>query len=246
MLRSIWTSLVTVVATLFFGLLATFGCLIFRNGNIAIVLGGIWSRIILRAAGIRIRYIDLENRDRKLPCVFIANHQSMVDIIALLPALPRGTRFVAKESLFRIPVLGWAIAAGGFVPIDRSNINKAMRSLEKAGSRIRAGNSVILFPEGTRSRDGLLRPFKKGAFHMALKAGVPIVPVTIQGSFQRLRPNSLRITPGEVVVHFGEPLDISAYDDNSVNELKIELHRRITTTLEGLENRSAPDEGTAG
>ncbi len=246
MVRSIWTILVAVAATVFFGLSSTVACLIVRNGNIAIVLGGMWSRVILRAAGIRVRYLGLENRDRQLPCVFIANHQSMVDIWALLPVLPRGTRFVAKESLFHIPVLGWAIGAAGFIPIDRSNINKAMKSLEKAVSRIRAGNSVILFPEGTRSKDGLLRSFKKGAFHLALKARVPIVPVTIQGSFQRLKPDSLRITPGVVVMQFGEPLDTVSYTENSVNELKDELHRRIESTLEELENRSSQGEGATG
>ena len=246
MLRSIWTILVTVAATLFFGSAAIVGCLILRKGNSGVIMGGMWSRIILRAAGIRILYEGLDNRALDHSCVYIANHQSMVDIWALLPVLPRETRFVAKESLFRIPVLGWAIRAAGFIPIDRSNISKAMRSLEKAGAKIRAGNSVILFPEGTRSEDGNLRPFKKGAFHMALKARVPICPVTIQGSFQRLQPSTLRITPGEVVVHFGEALDTVGYTENSVNELKDELHRRIKSTLEELEIRSATEKEAAG
>lgn len=234
MVRSIWTILVAVAATVFFGLPATIGCLVFRNGNATTVLGGMWSRVILRAAGIRIRYLGLENRDLQLPCVFIANHQSMVDIWALLPVLPRGTRFVAKESLFRIPVLGWAIRAAGFVPIDRSNLGKAMKSLEKAGARIRAGSSVILFPEGTRSRDGQLRPFKKGAFHLALQARVPVVPVTIQGSFSRLRPSTLWITPGTVTVHFGDLIDTSEYSENQVADLRDRLQNGIAAALHRL------------
>ena len=238
MVRSIWTSLVAVAATLFFGSLAIVGCLILRKDNSGIVLGGMWSRFILRAAGIRIRYIGLQNRALNHSCVYIANHQSMVDIWTLLPVLPRKTRFVAKESLFRIPVLGWAIRAAGFIPIDRSNIGKAMKSLEKAGAKIRAGNSVILFPEGTRSKDGRLRPFKKGAFHMALKARVPIVPVTISGSFDRLRPNSLWITPGEVMAHFGDPIDTSAFTENMVAELRDHLQARIAETLDDLGDES--------
>ncbi len=234
MVRSIWTILVALSATVIFGLPTTVGCLIFRNSNITTVLGGMWSRTILRAAGIRIQYSGLENRDRRLPCIFIANHQSIVDIWALLPVLPPGTRFVAKKSLFRIPVLGWAIAAAGFVPIDRSNLNKAMRSLDKAGAKIREGNPVILFPEGTRSKDGRLRPFKKGAFHLALKAGVPIVPVTIQGSFDKLRPNSLRIRPGLVQVHFGETIDTAVYDENQIGELKDLLERIIADQVRTL------------
>ena len=234
MVRSIWTILVAVAATLFFGSLAIIGCLILRKGNIGVVLGGMWSRIILRAAGIRIQYVGLENRAQNHSCVYIANHQSMVDIWALLPALPKMTRFVAKESLFRIPVLGWAIRAAGFIPIDRSNISKAMRSLEKAGAKIRAGHSVILFPEGTRSMDGRLRPFKKGAFHMALRARVPIVPVTIQGSFSRLRPGTLWITPGEVTVHFGDPIETAGFSDSRVADLRDQLQDLISTTLNHL------------
>ena len=219
-----------------FGLLTTVGCLIFRNGNTTTVLGSMWARTILRTAGIRVRYSGLENRDRQLPCIFIANHQSMVDVWVLLPVLPPGIRFVAKKSLFHIPVLGWAIAAAGFVPIDRSNLNKAMRSLEKAGARIREGNPVLLFPEGTRSRDGRLRPFKKGAFHLALKAQVPIVPVTIQGSFERLRPNSIRITSGEVAVHFDEPVDTSRFSESTVTDLRQALQEIIANNLERLKN----------
>ncbi len=242
MVRNIWTILVALAATVIFGLATTVGCLIFRNGNITTVLGSMWARTILQAAGIRIRYSGLDNRARHLPCIFIANHQSMVDIWALLPALPSGTRFVAKKSLFRIPVLGWAIAAAGFVPIDRSNLSKAVKSLEQAGARIREGNPVILFPEGTRSKDGRLRPFKKGAFHLALKAQVPIVPVTIQGSFDKLHPNSLRIRPGLVQVRFGEPLQVAGMTEADIGPLRHRTEKVISDTLEELQepDRSRP------
>lgn len=242
MLRSIWTILVTVAATLFFGSAAIVGCLILRKGNSGVIMGGMWSRIILRAAGIRILYEGLDNRALDHSCVYIANHQSMVDIWALLPAVPKSTRFVAKESLFHIPILGWAIRAAGFIPIDRSNISKAMKSLEKAGAKIRAGNSVILFPEGTRSMDGSLRPFKKGAFHMALKAQVPIVPVTIQGSFSRLRPSTLWITPGEVTVHFGDPIETAGFSDSRVSDLRDQLHDLISTTLNHLRKEAGGED----
>jgi 1-acyl-sn-glycerol-3-phosphate acyltransferase len=231
MIRGISTLFVAFLATGFFGIPATIGCMLFRKANATNVLGGAWSRVILRTAGIRIHYSGHEDLVRQTPAIFISNHQSAVDILALLPILPTGTRFVAKESLFRIPALGWAIRAAGFIPIDRSRLGKAMRSLDRAAATIQSGDSVILFPEGTRSEDGRLRPFKKGAFHLALRAQVPIVPIGIRGSFERLQPKSLITVAGDVYVRFCDPIPFDEYRNVQVDELKSRLEGVISQAL---------------
>jgi 1-acyl-sn-glycerol-3-phosphate acyltransferase len=123
----------------------------------------------------------------------------------------RTTRFVSKKSIFWIPVLGQAMAVAGFIPIDRSDRTRAIRSLGRASARIRAGASVILFPEGTRSRDGKLGRFKRGAFHLAIDAGVPVVPVAISGTGKVVRPRSIVVRPGPVSVTFSPAIETQAY-----------------------------------
>src|SRR6185436_10580396 len=121
------------------------------------------------------------------------------------PVLPVTTRFVSKRTIFWIPVLGQAMALAGFIPIDRKDRASAIRSLGRATDTIRGGASVILFPEGTRSRDGRLAPFKRGAFHLALQAGVPVVPVSISGTYSVVRPRSIVVHAGPVHVTFAPP-----------------------------------------
>ena len=209
MLRALFTLLVLIVATLACGLPAMLVSLLRPNSDASMRAGRLWSRALLWAVGARVTYVGLEHLGSHLPCIFIANHQSNVDIWALVRVLPDPTRFVAKQSLFRIPVLGWAMAAGGFISIDRADRQRAIGSLRIAAERIRSGRPVVLFAEGTRSRDGSLRPFKKGPFHLALEARVPLVPVAISGSWEVLRPGTLRIRPGPVRVEFLPPLEVT-------------------------------------
>jgi 1-acyl-sn-glycerol-3-phosphate acyltransferase len=125
--------------------------------------------------------------------------------------LPVTTRFVSKRTVFWIPVLGQAMALAGFIAIDRQDRASAIRSLGRAAETIRRGASVILFPEGTRSRDGRLSRFKRGAFHLALDAGVPVVPVAISGTYEVIRPRSIIVRPGPVHVTFAPPIDVADY-----------------------------------
>jgi 1-acyl-sn-glycerol-3-phosphate acyltransferase len=217
MLRGIYATCVLSVATLVLGIPAIAVSLVRRGSDATMRFGKLWSRIMLSAVGARVTYRGLENCNAHQPCIYIANHQSNVDIWALIRALPPPTRFVAKESIFRIPVLGWAMAAAGFVPIDRSNRSRAVRSLKVAAEKVRSGRSVVLFPEGTRSTTGSLLPFKKGPFHLALQAGVPVVPIAISGSGSILPRRSLRVTPGPVKVSFLPAIEVSEFmpDDYS-------------------------------
>lgn len=140
------------------------------------------------------------------PFIYVMNHQSMVDIMAAFVAIPRNFRFIAKKSLKPIPFLGWYMSATGMVFIDRKNRQAAVRSLDEACQSIRGGISILVYPEGTRSRDGAILPFKKGPFVMAIQAGVPIVPVAVEGSRKILGPDSARLFPATVDFKIGEPI----------------------------------------
>jgi 1-acyl-sn-glycerol-3-phosphate acyltransferase len=233
MLRGIWAACVLVVASALLALPATIVTLLSPRGSNAVIRAGkIWSRIMLATVGARVTYHDPERAHERAPCVFIANHQSMIDIWVMFAVIPLSTRFVAKHELFRIPVFGWALSSCGCIAIDRSNRREALRSLRAAADQIRAGRSVVLYPEGSRSRDGRLRPFKKGAFHLALQAGVPIVPVVITGSNDVMPPRSRRVRPGPVDVHLEPPVDVRPFQPSDYAGLLAEVHATFARRFE--------------
>ncbi|HKQ59915.1 MAG TPA: lysophospholipid acyltransferase family protein, partial [Candidatus Polarisedimenticolaceae bacterium] len=229
MLHSLWACAVIGFATLLYGTPAFLGSLLRPGSNITPRLGRRWSRMIVRALGAEIDYVGRERLDPARACLYVANHQSMVDIWALLMVLPESTRFVAKESLFRVPVLGWALRASGFVPVDRTNRTRALRSLELAATRVRSGLSLVLFPEGTRSPDGRLGSFKKGPFHLALDTGVPIVPVAISGSWHVMPPRTLRFRRGRVRVRFLPAVDPRATSAGDAAALRDHVRNAIAS-----------------
>ncbi len=165
-----------------------------------------WARTVFAILGIRVKTSGLDKVPTDTPVIFACNHASQMDILALYIALPVEFRFVVKEELFRIPVLGWAMLAAGYVPINRSGGKAAVRSLQKAARRIREGASVVIFPEGTRSADGSLGRFKPGGFMLASKSGCPIVPVAISGSHRVLPKGSMTCRPGRICVRAGMPV----------------------------------------
>jgi 1-acyl-sn-glycerol-3-phosphate acyltransferase len=177
-----------------------------RSGDAVIVLARLWSRLLLTTARVKVTVRMHGELERGQPYVFVANHLSSVDIWTLYVALPVKLRFIAKKQLGQIPLFGWAMAAGRFIFIDRQNSAAARRSIQRAAERIRDGSSVAIFPEGTRSRDGLLGPFKKGGIHLAAQAGVPIVPVSIRGSREIMPRGSLLVRRGRVEVDVGAPI----------------------------------------
>jgi 1-acyl-sn-glycerol-3-phosphate acyltransferase len=214
MLRGLLTLLTFVVATTVLGLVAIVSGLVTGRTTVVFRLGRLWSRAHLKAMGIAPVYSGLEHAEGTSPRVFLANHLSTLDIWALVPVLPVTTRFVSKRTIFWIPVLGQAMAIAGFIAIDRQDRASAIRSLSRATETIRSGASVILFPEGTRSRDGRLARFKRGSFHLALEAGVPVVPVAISGTYRVVRPRSIIVHPGPVHVTFAPPIDVAAFAGN--------------------------------
>ena len=168
-----------------------------------------WSRWVTRFAGVRINVENRANLAPDQPYVFMANHASTVDIWALLLGIPRRVRMISKKELARIPFLGWVMWAGRFIFIDRQNAVAARRSIDEAGRRIRGGVSVVIFPEGTRTRDGQMGSFKKGGFHLAMEAGVPIVPIGLRGTRALMQPGSPLVKSGQVFVTIGAPIPTS-------------------------------------
>jgi 1-acyl-sn-glycerol-3-phosphate acyltransferase len=162
-----------------------------------------WSWLILKTSGIRVRVEGLEHTHPGEPAIYCVNHQSAMDIPVLFVHLPVQFRFVAKRSLFNMPFMGWHLRRSGHVPVDRDRPLEAMKSMKKVAHEIRDGKSVLLFPEGHRSRNGQLLPFKAGSFYIAILAGVPIVPITINGTPYVLKPDTYHVRAGqtEMIVH---------------------------------------------
>ncbi|MCP3101584.1 1-acyl-sn-glycerol-3-phosphate acyltransferase [Myxococcus sp. K15C18031901] len=185
----------------------------FRASNSLWVVREIWSPVLLWAGGAKLEVIGQENVDPNRPTIYVANHQSTLDIPAHFMAVPVAFRYVAKEQLKWVPLIGWYLALAGHVFVNRGERSKAIASLDRAAAKIRGGISIFLYPEGTRSEDGRVLPFKKGPFALALKARVPVCPVTIEGSGALMPKNSWNITPGPVRVKIGKPIDTTCFDE---------------------------------
>jgi 1-acyl-sn-glycerol-3-phosphate acyltransferase len=188
----------------------------------------VWSPVLLWFSGARIVIEGQENVDPARPTIYVSNHQSALDIPLLFVAIPCNVRFIAKKQIAWVPVLGWYMWMAGYVFVDRGNREKAIASLDKAGRQIRGGTSIIVYPEGTRSYDGKVLPFKKGPFALALKARVPICPVTIEGSWRVMPRNSWNVVWGQTIrVKIGKPVDISRYGDRDREALVRDIRAAI-------------------
>jgi 1-acyl-sn-glycerol-3-phosphate acyltransferase len=165
-----------------------------------------WGRNLLKIAHIPVRVEGLEHLAPGQAYVFAANHRSNFDIFVLISVLPGRFLWVAKKSLFEIPVLGQALSRMGSVSVDRSNLRSAVQSLDRATAIVKSGVSMIIFPEGTRAMSRELLPFKKGVFIMAIKAGQPIVPVSISGTRFIQAPETILMSPGPVKVIISPPI----------------------------------------
>lgn len=179
----------------------------------------LWAPVMLWAGGARLTVHGLEHVDAQRPTIYVANHQSTIDIPTLFMALPVDLRFVAKTQLRWVPMIGWYLWLAGHIFVDRHRHREAIHSLDAAAEKIRSGTSIILFPEGTRSPDGTVLPFKKGPFALALKSRVPICPITIEGSGRLMPKNSWKITPGPIHVMIGAPIDTTAFAEQQREEL---------------------------
>ena len=191
-----------------------------REGRLAYKLGRLWTWLVLMTAGVRLKVSGLDRLDARRPYIFIANHQSHIDIPVLVQSLPGfQLRWIAKKTLGYIPFFGWALLASRHILIDRTDRAAAMASLTKAKKKLAAGISVVIFPEGTRGVRGRLGHFKRGAFLLAMKSKTPVVPVTISGSWRILGKKQWRIKSGEIEVFVHEPIAVDRVGGKDSEEL---------------------------
>jgi len=219
MVRSLGIFTIGVMVTGFFSLYAVLLAFISPDEEKIHRVARKWARTLLGLAGVRVHVIGKENILHDRPQIFMANHQSDFDIFAVLGHIPGEFRWIAKEALFRVPVFGRAMREAGYISIDRENHAKAMTSLAEASGKIRQNRSVMSFPEGTRSLDGTIGPFKSGMFRLAMQAQVPIVPVTIIGANQVWPKRTLNIKRGDITLVIDKPVDVSHYTEERRNDL---------------------------
>lgn len=236
MIRSIWVWSNVFIATGLLSALAVIAAFLRMPRRFFDWAARTWARWAVGSAGVRVRMYGLERVAEQAPRIFVSNHQSWFDVFALGANLPAPNRFVAKKELAKIPLFGRAWQAAGHISIDRGKTASAIRTLDEAGELIRRDrSSVIIFPEGTRSDTGELRSFKKGAFMLALRTGVDIVPVGIRGSRAVLPKGSWRVRPGEIHVRIGNIIRVSDY----TFETRDALMKRVRAEIERL---MLPDE----
>ncbi len=199
-----------------------------RSGASFHAVGRFWSWMILRLYGIRVSVEGKEHLNPSESYIYVSNHASMFDIPAVLVGIPDQIRIVLKKELTRIPFFGWAMALGPYIVIDRFHAKDAARSLDQAAVRMRNGASVLLFAEGTRTLDGKLQPFKRGAFALASKSGVPIIPVAINNTFRILPKGSRIVRPAHITLVLGRPIPTQGISGKQA-EMKLmeEVHQAI-------------------
>jgi 1-acyl-sn-glycerol-3-phosphate acyltransferase len=208
-----------------------------RSGRTSHLFARHWSKFIFWGAGIDVVVEGAENIPADQPVIFAANHQSTLDIPAMFGYLPVQFRIMAKQILFMIPFLGWHLFLAGNIPINRKNTKQAFGSVLKAAAIIKKGISILVFVEGTRSRDGRLHRFKRGSFTLARKLNVPVIPVAIQGTFDLMPADAWTASPGRVEIRI-MPL-VSVKEETELNELADEVRQHLLTA--GLKNPESKD-----
>ena len=202
-----------------------------RPGGIYDTAPRLWARAILAVSRVKVEIHDPDGRLRTgQPRIFVANHLSWYDVLALAKVLPR-YKFIGKAELGRVPLFGRAAQVAAMILIDRDNRKQAFESYRAAAEEIRAGSSVIVYPEGTRGREYALRPFKKGPFVLAIAAGVPIVPTVVYGAIEVLRKGSLRVRPGTIHIYPLEPVPTAGLSYEDRDRLMREVHGRMAAAL---------------
>jgi 1-acyl-sn-glycerol-3-phosphate acyltransferase len=235
MIRTLYIAIWVFFATLALGLLVLLLSFFVRSGNPMHKIARFWGRSILIVSRIKVSVIGMSNIDVSKSYIYMSNHQSNFDIPVLLGHLKVQFRWLAKMELFKIPIFGHAMRKAGYISIDRNNRESAFASLNIAARKIKNGVSVLIFPEGTRSRDGHIQPFKKGGFVLAVDSGVPIVPIVITGTRSIMAKGSFRIIPGKVRVIIHQPIQTSPYTRETKEALMESVRRVICDSLQNIE-----------
>jgi 1-acyl-sn-glycerol-3-phosphate acyltransferase len=196
-----------------------------------------WAKIVLLACGVKVEVKGVEHVKRDMPVIYMSNHQSYFDIFALLAGMPADFKFLLKQELMKIPLLGLTMRRAGYISVNRNDSKRAIKSMDVAAEKVRNGASLLVFPEGTRSKDGHVQEFKKGGFHMAFKAGCDLVPVAIVNSRAIVPKGSLRINKGTIILNIGKPIHVKDYLKADINDLIERTREAIISQMSEIEER---------
>ena len=227
MIRTVFVWFCIVVAAAIVGSLCIICYPLNPSGRLNHRLARFWGKIALWANRVKVRVQGLEHIPGQGPYVFMSNHQGSYDIFALLGHLPFQFKWLAKREIFSIPILGWAMKATGYIFIDREGTRETVSAMRDAAEKIHEGMSVVIFPEGSRSPDGSIQPFKKGGFTLAIKSKVPIVPIAITGSGEILRKGKLKVYPGSITIRVDRPVETKGCTMKDRGVLMDQLHAII-------------------
>ena len=219
MIKTVLILVYAIPATAVMGALAWLCAFFSKTGNVPHKVAIMWAKSILFVSRVTVHVSGISNIDPEKSYIFMANHQSNFDILALFAGLPVQFRWLAKAELFKIPIFAQGMRGCGYISIDRRNRESAFQSIREAGEKIRNGASVMIFPEGTRSWDGKLLSFKKGGFVLAVDSGVPIVPMVITGSLAVMPKKQLKVKSGKILLRILSPIDHSSMEISNKNEL---------------------------
>jgi 1-acyl-sn-glycerol-3-phosphate acyltransferase len=233
LLRAVFiTDPLVIVTTAFYGSVSLVVSFVDGNGGKQLAVARAWSRMLLRIAGVTVVTSGTEKIQPGSSYVFAANHASYMDTPVVLANVASGFRFLAKKQLFSIPLLGGHLRRAGHIPVPKENPREAVRSMTEAGRIIRdRGISVLIFPEGGRSLNGL-QEFREGAAYIAIKAGVPVVPVALRGTIDLLPMHSVHLKPGTVHLLIGDPIPTANLTLRDRGALTKELRDRVAELLE--------------
>ena len=243
MIRTILIWSCIALDTLVLGSLVIIAYLFDRSGKTGHGIARLWAKIIVWASGVKVKTEGLEHVRGEGPFLFMSNHQGSYDIFALEAYLPFHFKWLAKKELFSIPVLGWAMAAAGYIPIDRQGTRKTVEAMNEAARKIREGMSLVIFPEGSRSPDGSIQPFKKGGFTLAIKSKAPIIPISIAGSREIMPKGKLTATPGEIRIRIGHPIETRTYSLKDWKSLMEKVNKTISGDFELISGKLGEEEG---
>lgn len=234
------TAPLIVLDTVVFGTLSMMASLFDKTGATQHRIARVWARLLLAASGIRVEVEGVEKLDPAGSYVLVSNHLSLTDTPLVMAHIPLQFRFFAKQGLFRIPLLGGHLRRAGHFPVVRENPRAGLKTLADGARLLRGrGISVLVFPEGGRSEDGRLQEFRPGAAYVAIKGGVPAVPVAITGTREILPIGSIQVLPGRARLRIGDPIPTEGLSPQDHTRLTAELRRRIAD-LSGLQDATAP------
>jgi len=229
-LLAFWFTSIALLAPLLIALV-----LITKNENFIYSPVRLFIRMGLAMVGVRVEATGIEKLDPNQTYIFTPNHQSLIEVPLFVTYLGRNPAYLGKKEVFKYPIFGFGIKLIGVVPVDRSNSPAAVESAKLATENLRRGKSYVVYPEGTRSKDGRVAPFKKGAFMMAIDAGVPVVPVTVSGATKIMPKAQIKIFPSTVRITVHTPLSTAGYSKANVSELMEKTREKIFSALDASE-----------